>query len=447
MTITIKLTCKKNDSNDKLEFTEINGNQDKKTIEVFNKYLNKLNDLKKNIMKSNNPDEFLSYFNNDACQLCNEKKYICKSEKIFVSNETAINRLYTFQNGIFHTVIKELEKLDFGILIAGSSGFSAVMKRNNDFKGFEPNDMDVYIKNISSEKIKAFESAIKSAFPNDKILVIRRPLTLTWWIIDEEENYKTEIQLNILHVKSWSEVFVMYHGDFVSIGYDVKLKKLVVLTNRWYNFVESYPRIIINNLNNYQNANILQYICNKYTKRGLECIKLEIDKEDEVPHDVQTSGTNDEDNIDVSSKTSNIYTKLIEIYGKQSDFIISDSTDQLYNSVSEYEWPKFIELNKLYESSSFVKHINDFEYPDGLTCPVTLENYNIAVVNRNCTHEISLKAYLLSGDCKKCPICRSNFEPLICNSLIGKPDIKLKHDVNKLSHKYKYKSIIEKFDL
>lgn len=432
----VDLVCTNN--NDKLEFNSKAGTKyTKSMITNLSKYLNNLNNLKENIIKSKNPDVFLSYYNNTSCDLCNNEQAHCKISSTLADPENAHLKLLTFQNGIFNDVITEFTKLGFDILIAGSSGIASVMKKTNTFKGFEPKDMDVYIKCISDNKIKAFDIAVRKAFPNDNVIIIRRPLTLTWWIYDRFDNYKAEIQLNILYVRSWSDVFVVYHSDAVCVGYDVRLKKFVTLTERWNNFIHSYPIIWLTNLNSSQSSEILDSSAKKYSERGFSCYIINVikDNNNTKENDVIISG-----GLYSGNENKSIYDKLISTYKKCQDIAINDTIDHLYE---KSVFPQYIKIDTLNNNDPFVKRVLNLEYPGGLECPIIMETYSIAVANKNCKHEVSLKAYLFINKFSECPICRVHFEPIIYNSLTGKHNTSFNKKKSIITqHKFVSKGII-----
>lgn len=441
----LELLCKKdnknkNKDNNNLEFIQIGKKFSDKQMSYISEYLEKLHNLKVDIINSSNPNEFLSFYNNNSCEECKKEKVCCKSDQFFVSPTKAYHRLHTFQNGIFGDIIKYLEKLNIDILIGGSSGLAAILKKSEWFKSFEPTDMDIYIKYITDNKIKLVDDALRQAFPNDKMIIVRRPLTLTWWIYDDDNNYKAEIQLNILYIRSWSEIFVVYHSDMVSIGYEIKTKNFVILTRRWHNFVQGFPFVWITNLNSNERIDILESSAKKYLERGF------------IPFLIKINNDNNNKNINKTNKMDNgepilsghhesneklILDKLIKIYHQCQDIAISDTVDYLYTD----KFPRYINIDALNENSEFVKYVLNYEYPNGPICPVTLESYNIAVANKNCKHEVSLKAYILTNTFTECPICRAIFNPYICNTFLPNKLVTKNKKVIK-HHKLNFQSVV-----
>ena len=398
------------------------------TIEMISKYLNSLYKLKYDIKTSRHPDSFLAYYDNADCKRCTDKKTICTSSSLFLSQDDAQQRLKTFHNGIFNQIINSFRKLPFEILVGGSSGIAAIMKKTESFQGFEPKDMDIYVKNISNDKIIDIDGSIRQVFRNDKIIVVRRPLTLTWWIYDNFNNYITEIQLNMLHIRSWADVFSQYHSDMVSIGYDIKMNKFIVLAQRWNNFINAYPHSWFVNFKNDQ-TDILTNTAKKYAGRGFKCTMIKITRGENIPQDCvdDVSGTDDDVETLESKK---IYKRLVSAYSKCTDIIISTSVEKLYDK--DMKFPSYMAMEELTSSDAFVKYVTDHELDNGPECPVMMEKYNLGVSNKNCRHEVSLKAFVLMKSFSNCPICREKFSPVLHDITLGKdvPNKKAHHKHN-----------------
>lgn len=381
-------------------------------------YLDGLERLTNDIKKSETPDDFLTEYS-DLCEKCryNNNDECCMTEN-FISHKDALQRLYTFHNGLFNKIIDKLSELDFEILLAGSSGLASVIKKDisKNIKGFEPKDLDIYVKNISDTKIRQIDSKLRELFNKNKIYMIRRLLTLTWWIFDNNEKYITEIQLNMLTVKSWAEVFAVYHSDMVAIGYDIQNKKLITLEQRWNYFVKNFPMAYMSNLNTYDSASTLSNASTKYRNRGFIITVLSI--YDSIDKKNANNGTNINTNhINPSGDFAglNLMDKLVSVYKSCSDIILSDSIDYLYDEKEPF--PLLVSMNEMDENSSFCKYVNDFEFPNGMECPIIMEKHNIVVANVNCMHDVSFKGFILMGKFLQCPICRAKFIPVIYNCI------------------------------
>ena len=407
----IEVACKRNDG--KIEFTRTAKNRcSPQTFVALTKYLTQLDSLRTEISKSKNPDVFLSAYNNLPCQTCSNAGITCKAQQILLPNDKAIQKLRTFHNGLFDDVLRRLTESKLEILIAGSSGIASVMRKTALFPGFEPKDIDCYIRQISSAKIKRFDEALRQAFPNERIIIVRRPMTLTWWVFDRNDSHRITVQLNVLYVRSWADVFVMYHSDLVAVGYDVVASRFVTLTKRWQNFINSYPNALFTNINTRGPLGLLEGACRKYVGRGFKAQSVNVVFSGEaspMEPPVEMSGRGHGDH-----GTGTLYETLIDSYGKCSDIALSDTIDYLHTKGIV---PRYLDLAELTEQDPFVKYVVDFEYPNGVECPITMERYNLAVANRRCRHEVSLKAYILMNTFTECPICRAKFDPWVYNCL------------------------------
>ena len=377
------------------------------------KYLNGLYKLKQDIINSDNPDKFLAEYTNDQCLSCkNNKSNTCDIMQNFIPAKDAIDRMYTFQNGLFGKIIEKLSESNIDILVAGSTGLAAVLRRkgNSNRYKFEPKDMDIYVKNITDEKIRKIDMKIRELFSKDKynIYIVRRPITITWWIFDKDDVFVTEIQLNILQIRTFAEPFIVHHSDIVAIGYDIKNQQFIVLEQRWNNFVSKFPNAYMTNLNSYDNKSKLISAVNKYNARGFT-IKSLI-----VYNDINDKFQPDNSNMHISDDSSGnkLIDKFTSSYNSCPDIIISDNIDLMYDPTQQF--PSLIEIRNINEKHEFVKYVLDFEYPNGYECFVNYEKHQYVVANVNCMHNISFKAFILMGSkFRQCPICRAHFNPVV----------------------------------
>jgi len=105
-------------------------------------------------------------------------------------------------------------------MIGGSSGIASVMKRTDQFKGFWTKTWISILKIYLLEKLNLADAAIREFFTMTKVIIVRRPLTLAWWIYDRFINYRNQIQLNVFFILGHgSDIFAVYHSDLVCIGY------------------------------------------------------------------------------------------------------------------------------------------------------------------------------------------------------------------------------------
>ena len=420
----------------------------------MNKYLTGLRELKKDIKESDNPDKFLSVFDNKPCDKCIENKSLCNKNKYFVDHDSAVKRLYTFHNGIYGIILDKLSELDFDILLAGSSGIASVIKKTDTMKGFEPKDMDIYVTNINDSKITQINEKIKEIFPTTTytIIVVRRILTLTWWIFDNTDtNNIMEIQLNMLTAKSWTEFFIVYHTDLVCVGYDIKKKQFITQTNRWNNFVNNFPTAYITNLNSHDQPATLEMARVKYINRGFNMMALTVYNKMEDKN-IKTDKNNDTNEYGLSGPNSNnhskteknLINKLTSVYNACSDIIISDDIVHLYDKIKSV--PPIIDVTEIDKETEFNRFVVDFQYPNGVECPIIFEKNHIMLANLNCMHDFSLKSYILMKKFDKCPLCRKQFMPIMYNIIkTKKSDAIEKYKTINKTEKYKI-SHVNNFD-
>jgi len=405
------------------------------------KYTNGLMSLKNDIIASQNRDEFLSRYKNLT--------------EYFVNHEQAKFILFGYYDGLFGSILSKLAEIDVDILLYGSSSLSAVLNKSVFGKSFIPKDLDLCVKNITHEKIIKIDLAIKSLFPDYKIIIIRRPINLTWWVFDQNYLFVCQIQLNILNIDSWADIFITAHGDNVCIGYDVKKGEFTVLTSRWMNFVLMCQTTFMSNLTNFDSLQTLKSSMNKYEKRGF-IIKGIITFDNIKEHDdyfnnkslsassasassslsnglygYEATGiatttnlnsnnatlTNDDRNdndgeITPTNYRIDIYTKLASAYKLCGDIVISDCVENLYDVTKPF--PSM--LNLLVSSErEFLDWTLNFEHPNGNMCCVLHCNEVIMVANRNCGHDVSLLANLQVRKFDRCPLCRASFDGVIYN--------------------------------
>ena len=185
----------------------------------------------------------------------------------FVESEIeALNKMYCFNNNIIQFILENFEKSNLEILIGGSTSLASIVK---DKYKFTPQDIDIYIKNIDNDKIKIIDEILQLLFEKNKyiIYIVRRCLTLTWWIFDKNENFIIQIQLNLLITKSWTEIFLVYPSDLLCIGYEIQTKKFITLQYRWNSINTLNEPIFFTNIFCYDNGTI-HNLTNKYGNRN-----------------------------------------------------------------------------------------------------------------------------------------------------------------------------------
>jgi len=411
--------------NDDLKFVS-NGGSNLHTIntKTYEKYINDLFGLQKYIVESDDPDSHLEIYDHQIFDNIVKKKYNMESQ-LFRSQDDAKKKLCSYHNDEYMKLITEFQKFKHPIMIAGSSVLAAVSHKLN----FEPNDIDLYIRNIDYEKIVEFDGLIKTIYPNNKILIIRRPLTITWVVLDGDK-ILINLQLNTTKFKSWSNVFISYHCDFVCIGYDVSSEKIIILKHRWHHYADNYyENTICVNINSIDNEQTLISSSKKYMNRGIPTVPVYITgykttfvkKHVDNVHNVNSISlnmSNDENNNDnngdeesKNDESNDIVKKMVRTYSGLIDVIFTSNICKIIDE--KIDFPHIKDLKNITPVDDYIVSIINHESFDESVCPVSLDSFCVGVKNINCQHVISLKA-LMFGGLDKCPICREKFEPKLC---------------------------------
>ena len=361
-------------------------------------------------------DSLLSFYSAKKCKKCKSGKV--KSSCIITDNlhqyDDALDRLKSFNNGEVGNIINVLETTGLDILISGSSCLASVMKRASH--QFEPRDVDIYLKNINKEKVLLIDKCIREQYGGNQIYIVRRPLTLTWWIIGEND-VVAEIQLNLLQIKSWIEVFSVYHSDMVCIGYQVLNKKFITHKIRWKNFYSKMltNEIYITDLFSIDTISILQTVKSKYEQRGFN-IKIIGKEPNELQYDKQmmsgaihmSGAVPGSSACAKSNKSKKQKFDMVEYfrqyYAKCDDFQIDINAADIY--LDNENPPRLITIRN-HGKNDFLLIPYNIEVLNGIECSILCDNTNLVITGDKCTHSISLKAFILH-EIKSCPLCRAS---------------------------------------
>lgn len=183
---------------------------------------------------------------------------------LFISKSKAIGRLHAI-NPYMRSFLSKLREFKLDALIAGSTGLYCVYSSAT----FIPDDIDIYIRNLTPTHIYLLEDIIYQSFPIANIVVCRGSLTMTWFIqVNSGKIYK--IQLNLFSVASWAQIFLVYHTDLVCIGYEVLTNEFIYLVGRFEAIVTKSVHYF-SNLFNFDSGSSLERACLKYINRGFNC--------------------------------------------------------------------------------------------------------------------------------------------------------------------------------
>ena len=187
--------------------------------------------------------------------------------------QQALRRLYS--NNIFN-FINNIKSSNLDILIGGSTAISSVYLPLS----FKPNDIDLYIKEINKDKLMLLEQIIYQTYQFKNIVVVRNQITVTWYLHLNDDTILS-IQINILKITSWAEIFISNQTDLTCIGFEIKSSKFLYLSDRWNNILTSSFHYFSNILN-FDNLFTITKSALKYQSRGFPCSIYPF--EGQIPH-------------------------------------------------------------------------------------------------------------------------------------------------------------------
>lgn len=139
---------------------------------------------------------------------------------------------------------------------------------------YTPNDLDMYIPNISLEKIYKFELALKSLLPYDSLSICDKPLYLDFLI----KNGDLKIQLIKINFNLMSEIFSTYHSGLLCNSFCLCNNNFVFMPQR-------LGSCFFTNLMSLGSSYITQKCIAKYIERYGDIIDTDINKHYIVDHD------------------------------------------------------------------------------------------------------------------------------------------------------------------
>lgn len=400
------------------------------------KYDNKFDDEEYDIEYKNNfaSTKEIRSINEARCLLFDKvyKSEVSKRDKVFMKNyekllpnskllnhKKAKKRLY--RNNNIAIFIKKIKLYQIDALIGGSMGLSCVYNKAD----FIPGDLDLYIKKINKKKLLLLENIIYKSFKINNIVVIRNPITVTWYIHHYDNTLSDTInesiitiQVNLFNIESWAEVFVTYHTDLTCIGYEILTDKFIYLTDRWENILNNDIHYFTNILNLDFPANIIN-ACNKYKTRGFNCVAAIgtsiKDSSHNIPYLMQyyydiILGTSSGSLNYASKRTPHncLPNILYEKYYDVENIEFASSVDYLfiYDEISpDIKFLSVYKINTLFKNNKisnkeiisvkkFLKMPDTLRQKNGKICDYYREYYTVGVKCPKCCNITSLKSYL-----------------------------------------------------
>ena len=284
-------------------------------------------------------NDIYNKLNKERDELFMQDYQILLPNSLLLNFNEAMNKL-KFNNKI-KLFIDELKNEDIDSLIGGSFGLWCTLKNSN----FIPNDIDLYIKNLTKDHLLLIEKIITKLFNKNNfvVLVVRSPLTMTWHIQSKINNQDIfNIQIMILNITSWSEIFVTYHSDICCIGYDILKEKFLYLKTRWENILNNNTHIhYFSNILNLDSEYNLKKATLKYKARNFNCNYINVlNKDDEIfiknNYGINVFNPKNNNYNNVNSKENCIYnSEILSLITKKYKYIdninYSISVDYLFD--------------------------------------------------------------------------------------------------------------------
>ena len=406
----------------------------------------------------------LQYANNESIKLINQQKCdlfdsIYDTErnirdKQFMENykillphpkllnyDQAINRLN--QNNQTKQFIENLKSSKIDTLIGGSIGLSCVYVDTI----FVPNDIDLYIKNLDKSKLLSLEDIIYKTYHFINIVVVRDPITITWYIQLTDETITT-IQINLFNIRSWAEIFISYTTDLTCIGYEILSNQFIYLKKRWENTLTATKHYFSNILNFDFPQNIID-ACYKYQKQGFRCVLTMRKSENayfgenganDIPYlinlyyNISVGTVSGSMNLINERTPKNCFAKILyEKYYNIDDIAFASSVDYLYGAecppdirfLSVYKIDLLVKANiigkeEILNAKIFLNIPKKLKTQCGKFCTFFNQYYTVGIKCPLCSKIISLESYLNFSTNNRCHIWHRLVESLhdVCQHLV-----------------------------
>jgi len=318
--------------------------------------------------------------------------------KILNSYEVSLNNI--FANDFVKKFTFNLQLAGIESLIGGSYVLSCVDRNRH----WTPNDIDLYITNISKNKLEQIENILYQMYYIDEIYVVRLPITVTWYI-KTKYGEKIKLQINIMNITSWAEIFINAHSDLVTVGYEIMTNKIIYMKNRFENIICKKNHVFSNILN-------LDTICSfsnateKYTKRGYRCVGYFMKNVAQKMESIYKFET-----LSISSEISkprsyiSLFDEIFNYYSnaiRNKNIAFSSTVSDLFID-NEYFAPiKYLSIHMISSSDPQLNKIIDFLHkPKKIILKNgpkdTLNNYyKIGILCQKCNTIVSLHYYYKS---------------------------------------------------
>jgi hypothetical protein len=349
---------------------QLNNIDESEKTKAIKTYLSKTYQIWYDIKINLRGDQYLDVYSNLPISYFSEKK--------LNSTTSAETKLFGFKDGYYGHLISLLKDANLDCLIAGSAGLAAT------FGNIEwvPNDIDLYVKNINYDTILKINNVIKKSVSfyspctnhiieengsfyspctnhiieengsfyspcTTHVIIVRKSLTINWVIFGHGQTVLVTIQLNLLNIRSWADLFICYHTDHVCIGYEIKSNGFIYLRERWIRYLTNkfsqYPRSVYYcNLFNLDTPHTLYKACLKYGyKRGIrgQCLFTNVFK-----FKINLNINNDH-SLSSDSTTSNKLFEYLHSFCGDENYAISSDIRELI--VYDEKTPDMIDLKDL----------------------------------------------------------------------------------------------------
>jgi hypothetical protein len=320
--------------------------------------------------------------------------FINKINKSLYKEDEAINNL--FKRQYVCELSKKLFSNNIDSLIAGIIVLGSIIKAS--YYCNHSKVINLYLKNVNTEKIMKVDKIIKSMFPPDyKIIIVKDILTISWIIFNSSDDLELKIEVNTLQLNNWDELFITFHSSIICVGYSI-LDKKIILQQRWFMNLTSNKYLYLDGNFNFDTSSTLKLAKRDYERLGFECKMINYESNDKLFGDKKKDGL-------WFWCEDKIIKYLLKNYGSNDNVCFLSDIEDIgnmfnplkLNDISIYSYKDLINLKD--GGELFLK------YPIMLNQQME-ENKKILIKNKFCCHKITLHDY----------ICATKYEMLTCPS-------------------------------